>query len=184
MRIGYSSSNLVIKGNKPFESLFSPTGGMTVDFPINKKFLCQSGLLYFHKGYSYNQTYSASPATPASSHRLSTNLNYLALPVLAGYNLKNKIHCFIGPQVGYLLTARYPYYYYRKFDFSAVASAEYKLFKNFGIYTGYNYGVSKITKGVVVDNTGTVTGFEYIGSNRTLFLGIFYEGAVSGNKKN
>jgi hypothetical protein len=136
--------------------------------------------MYLHKGVSYKQPiYSGGPSQvyTTGSKKRSNVLHYLAAPVLPSYNFKNKLQISVGPQFSYLLSLRTDFGYYRKFDLSMIGSIEYKPFKSFGIYGGYDYGLTKFLKSVVVSN-GEVTGYTYIGKNRTPFLGVFYQGEV------
>jgi hypothetical protein len=186
LKAGTNFSNVTINGDSPFKTNIGPTGGMTVGFPVNKNFICQTGLLYSHKGHRYEQFYFPTPQGPSSRlYKVSTNLHYLALPVLAGYNLKDKWQFSLGPQLTYLLSAREKtkniqsrrLEYYHKLDFSGVAMVEYKIIKSVGIYGGYDYGLTKFIKGITAVND---TRIEYVnyGNNRTFFLGLFYEGKV------
>jgi hypothetical protein len=185
LKVGCNSSNVVINRDKPFDMELGPNGGMTIDIPFKKSFFCQTGLVYFHKGYDYKRVYYSGSGTPLRNNKASNNLHYLALPVMADYALKDRWHFFLGPQLSYLLAGRNKLDgtstspdYYHKFDFGAVVGTEYKLFKTWGIYAGYDYGVSKFMKGALFDTNGNLTGYKNVGSNRTIFLGIFYEGEV------
>ncbi len=185
LEAGYNSSNVVINGNKPFDREPGPNGGMTIDIPLKKNIFCQTGLVYSHKGYKYEGVYYDLFGTLIRD-KSSINLHYLSLPVLVGYSLKDRWHFFLGPQLSYLLAGRNKLKdggstspdYYHKFDFGAMIGTEYKLFKQLGVYAGYDYGISKFMKTALFDSSGNPTGYKNVGSNRTIFLGIFYEGVV------
>lgn len=186
LKAGYNSSNVIINGDKPFDREPGPNGGMTIDIPLKKNIFCQTGLVYSHKGYGYKTAYYGGIGTPIRNNKASNNLHYLSLPVLAGYSLKDRWHFFLGPQLSYLLAVRNKLKdggstspgYYHKFDFGAMIGTEYKLFKQLGVYAGYDYGISKFMKGALFDSSGNPTGYKNVGSNRTIFLGIFYEGVL------
>jgi hypothetical protein len=195
LKVGYNSSAVTINGFKPFKNEYGPNGGMTIEVPL-KNFLLQAGLMYSHKGDSYiskryepftNPYQLPNPyqGSEMVSRRTSRILHYLVLPAYAGYSLKDKLHFFLGPQLGYLLSApekvrhREVLYFHdnRKFDLSIAGTVEYKPFKNLGFYGGYDYGLSKFMKSVLSSSGNTIE-YEYVGNHRTFFVGIFYQGQV------
>ena len=191
LKAGYNGSNIVVNGHKFYKTEYGPNGGMTVETVVNKNFLFQAGLMYSHKGDSHVDKRSQFSGNlnqmfETISYKTSNILNYLVVPVWTGYNLKDKVHFFVGPQFGYLLSAPIKtrglevtnFDYYRKFDFSVAATIEYKPFKNLGFYGGYDYGLSKFMKAILVSSNGEITGYKYVGSNRTISIGIFYQGEI------
>lgn len=192
LRSGYSASNVVINGHKFYKTEYGPNGGMTVETAVKKNFLLEAGLMYSHKGDSYSDKRSQLSTTPNQrfetiSYKTSNILHYLIVPVRIGYSLTDKVHFFAGPEISYLLSApvklrgvEVTYLdYYRKFDFSATATMEYKPFKSVGIYGGYDYGLSKFMKAILTTSNGDITGYKYVGSNRTIFIGLFYRGEIT-----
>lgn len=191
LRAGYNASNVVINGDKFYKAEYGPNSGMTIEAYLKKNFLFQAGLIYSHKGDSYidkrsEPSSNTFPRFETVSRRVSNILHYLVVPVWIGYGFNDKLHIFVGPQFGYLLSAPlktrgtetvYPAYY-RKSDVSVSTTIEYKPFNCVGFYGGYDYGLSKFMKSILTSSNGEIMGYKYVGSNRTIFLGIFYQGEI------
>jgi hypothetical protein len=136
--------------------------------PINRNFLLQAELIYSSKGsgmqrYYYNRY-----------NKMNSKLQYLNLPLMLGFRAVNKLKLLLGPEVG-LLASTNDSGPYRKIDFSGVAGAGYSICNNIGVEVRYDHGFSKLIKGLIVSQDGTVEGYKYFGSNRTFQASLWYQ---------
>jgi hypothetical protein len=149
-------------------------GGL-MNISIYKKLFIQPELLFSAKGGGYYDNIGQ------INHLKSTiRLNYFTASVLFNYKFDCNTSLFLGPEVGYLVSAynvlwgkqkfnvsdNYPV----KFDVGVDVGLDYKLTKNVGIEIRYNYGFRNM---FVTDATGTRIGWSYAG-NRVFQLGAFY----------
>ena len=69
-------------------------GGLLVDLGINDNFMIEGGVLYSMKG-----------TQDADESDAKLNLNYLEIPILAKYQLESGLNFFLGPYIGFLMSA-------------------------------------------------------------------------------
>lgn len=86
-----------VSGNttETYNSLVTPTGGFTIDFPGSKSFHIQSGLIYNGMGGKMSE----------QGIDFSMNLGYLSIPVLAKFELGSGFQGYVGPQLSFLMSA-------------------------------------------------------------------------------
>ena len=79
------------------------TGGLYINYNINKRLSFKSGIIYERKGYrdSFNATYSNGSS---GVFETENNLDYIVMPLLIRANYGNNIRFFVngGPYLGYL----------------------------------------------------------------------------------
>lgn len=94
-------------GSKPTLNGF--TGGMYLNYNINKLISIKSGIAYERKGY--RDSFNATTATGQSAgvYETGNNLDYLIVPLLIRANFGNKIRFFVngGPYLGYLANQQF-----------------------------------------------------------------------------
>jgi len=147
-------------------------GGL-LQFDLQNKFFLKSELLYSVKGYRSPSTQSSGEAT--------VSLNYVNLVILAGYQPADKLSVFIGPEFGFLTSAKSKIddvkldisKHYRDFDIGIDLGGAYQLNKYLGIDLRYNYGFKGLMNVIFTDRFGNVTGEGKAGANRMLQLGVF-----------
>ena len=130
-------------------------------------------MLYSVKGYR-------SPATQFSGEA-TVSLNYITLPILAGYHATDDLSVFIGPEFGFLTSAKSKIdgskldisKNYRGFDIGVDIGAAYQLSKSVGVDLRYNYGFKDLMNVIFTDQFGNVTGEGKAGANRVLQVGVF-----------
>lgn len=145
-------------------------------FEISEKFGIQSEILYSNKGYHFDAT--------NLSEEGNLNLNYINLPVLVGYAISNNFRINLGPEFGYLLSAK------SKFDSNTVDVGD--IWDNnidLGIATGirmsptskfmiemrYAHGlISVIDEVNLTDEFGNATGETIKFLNRTFQFSVGY----------
>lgn len=150
-------------------------GGYSI-FEISDKIGIQSEILYSNKGYKFDAT--------DLSREGNLNLNYINLPILAGYSISNSFKVNFGPEFGYLLSAK------SKFDSSTVDVGD--IWDNnidLGIATGialdltskfmiemrYSHGlISVIDEVELTDDFGSPTGETIKFLNRTFQISVGY----------
>jgi len=130
--------------SETYNSIVTPNFGLTLDFKGSESFNIQSGLMYNGMGgkYSYD----------GGSTR--THLNYLSIPLLAKFKFGEGFHGYAGPQLSFLLSAKY-----KDEDGTTDIKSElkgsgvfglfglgYSLNDKFGLYGEYSAGISNIAK--------------------------------------
>jgi hypothetical protein len=146
--------------------------GGFASIPVNKKFFLQPELHYSSKGHrTIHQDGGDSKSV--------TRLNYLNMPILAGYKIDYKTSFFFGPEIGYLLSAQMKYSskfmnvlknYPPKFDISLAIGVDYTIINNIGIGARYNFGFNTLYSVDAVGNRYS----DNKGGNRVFQIGLNY----------
>lgn len=86
--------------NKYVDPVIGPHFGIVADIPIDEKFSVQPELLYSSTGYkiSYSMEYWEA--------EYNGKLNYVSIPIMGKYKLKDGLYIEAGPYFGYLLSAK------------------------------------------------------------------------------
>ncbi|MFM6976131.1 MAG: porin family protein [Sphingobacteriaceae bacterium] len=112
--------------------------------------------------------------TDSNNAKFTSEINYVTFPLLARVRLAEEIGLFIGPQVGYLISARDVYaggnvdmkHYYKKTDFSVVLGAEYVTWLNVVLGARYQNSVSEVAQntdlGPSIKNNGLTLSVGYV----------------------
>ena len=142
-----------------YKSIVTPNFGLTLDFKGSESFNIQSGLMYNGMGgkYSYD----------GGSTR--THLNYLSIPLLAKFKFGEGFHGYAGPQLSFLLSAKYKYDggtddYKDELKGSGVFGLfglGYSLNDKFGLYGEYIAGISNISREQVDGDKWTANAFSF-----------------------
>jgi hypothetical protein len=121
-------------------------GGAIVNIPVSTMFSVQPELLYSMEGNLQKE----------DDAKVSINLSYLNIPIMAQLNTTSGFYAETGPQIGFLMSAK------SKFDdgtdedeidikdelksigFSWALGAGYKMKSGFGIGARYNFGLSSL----------------------------------------
>lgn len=149
-------------------------GGLKTEITAGKKFIVQPELLYSQKGFAF------SPLGNSSGGHVG--INYISVPLLAGYRLADKLTVSAGPEFNYLVTAKSHIdgvssdlsKVYKKFDVGVDAGLAYQLQKNIGIEVRYCYGLSYLVEGTLIGNQGDEIGKVKQGKSRVFQAGVFY----------
>lgn len=149
--------------------------GLLAEFVINKKFIFQPEALYSVKGNKFQATELSSGGT--------LSLNYISVPLLAGYRPSENTTIFLGPELNFLTAAKSKFgqdefdlsKIYRKFDMGIDAGIAYNLSQQIGIEARYYYGFDDLVDGVITDDSGNEVKKDRFGSNQVLQLGIVYK---------
>jgi len=146
VRTGFNFSNWNLSGVPGVEplSLGSPSAGVFATLHISKSFSIEPGATFAYLGSKLE--YSA-------IEHITSKLTYLQIPLVARYELKNRIAFFTGPQVSFLLNAtssendgekQDAKSIFKKNDFSIVSGVEYYFAAGFGIRANYTAGLTDI----------------------------------------
>ncbi|MEO9144312.1 MAG: porin family protein [Ginsengibacter sp.] len=165
LKAGMTSANLKISGNGLSISMKSKIGfyaGAFADLGVSDQFSVQPELTYSLLGAKLD----------SDGDKFKEDLGYINLPVLLKYN-KEGFSAFLGPQIGYLLSAKSKSGSnseddkdsWKSTDFSGVIGAGYTLTNGFGFDARYQLGLSNIAK--ESDGEGTV-------KNNAFMIGIHY----------
>ena len=145
--------------SETYNSIVTPNFGLTLDFKCSESFNIQSGLMYNGMGgkYSYD----------GGSTR--THLNYLSIPLLAKFKFGEGFHGYAGPQLSFLLSAKY-----KDEDGTTDIKSElkgsgvfglfglgYSLNDKFGLYGEYSAGISNLAKESTGDDKWRANAFSF-----------------------
>jgi hypothetical protein len=148
--------------------------GVLTQITVNKSFFIQPELLYSVKGYR---------STLVGYNGYTTSrLNYINLPILAGFPISQQLAFLIGPEFGYMVKAAYKEGgatlnatdLYQRFDWGLDLGATYKFTPALGVEVRYNYGFRGIVRGITTDDNGVPNGSNKDGANRVFQAGLFY----------
>jgi len=98
----YAQPGFALKAAANASTVFTPdhidhylagyNGGLVCDFPVSHKFFISSGIFYSAKGNYASAVFD--------------RLCYFNLPLLAGYRMGNHLEILLGPEFGYLVSAK------------------------------------------------------------------------------
>lgn len=148
-----------------------PYGGFYASVQLGEKIFFQPEIFYSSKGFGYDNMIN---------NKLSIlNLNYLAVPLLFGYQIDTKTKLLAGLETGYLLNARnivlkknysatnrFP----KKFDYGLNVGLSYLFNEKLGIDIRYCYGFDGLYQ---VELNGSRT-IDINGANRVFQIGLNY----------
>ncbi|WP_321368305.1 porin family protein [uncultured Draconibacterium sp.] len=111
---------------------------------------------FIQKGYRTNITWGFIQGSA------KVRLNYIQLPILAELYLSDKLYFSLGPELAYLLNAKYNMegktditdIYDNRFELSGLIGVNYNIYKNFDIGLRYNRGLTKTTGIIFMNETG------------------------------
>jgi hypothetical protein len=148
--------------------------GVSAQNAFDDKFYLRTEFFFAQKGWKA----SANALNPEG---VSLTINYLNLPLLLGYNIHEKISLFVGPEIGFKLSAkRKPSQsswkdVIEKLDVGIAAGTNVRLSENFGLDLRYVHGFKGLYKGLVMDVNNMPTGeVMRVGRNQAIELGVFY----------
>jgi hypothetical protein len=126
---------------------------------LSDKFVFQPELLFSFQGSAYRNYYDFGNVQSYEQDNL--NLNYLLVPIMAKYYVAKKFSIGVGPQFGFLLTARTNFFSYtdagngyvdsnsadvkdqfKTFDFGINVGGGYDFTDKWGIDLRYNFGLN------------------------------------------
>lgn len=136
--------------------------GVVAEIPLSDKFSVQPELIYSAQGGKFEETFSESGFT--YNEEDTYKFNYLNLPIMAKYYFANGFSLEVGPQIGFLLSAKVDYDYSETFegetysesgeedikddlksiDFGLNFGLGYKLDNGLNFTARYNVGLTKL----------------------------------------
>jgi hypothetical protein len=158
IKAGYNSASVAVDGEPDLDAKSGLHLGGLAHIHISEHFAVQPELVYSMQGGEAGNT--------------KLKLNYLNLPVLVQYMIDNGFRLQMGPQLGFLLSAKAKSGNieididdtYSSLDFSLAFGAGYLFPVGIGIDARFNLGISNISD----DNS-----FE--ARNRVFQVGLFYQ---------
>ena len=155
---GLNFSSISFKDYKPEKrKLAGFQGGITVTFPIDDEWSIQTGTYYTGKGVIFGRSHKTNKI---DSFR--TRLNYIELPVMAGYSFitgkNNVITVYGGAYFSYGFDGKtktrtysvspifYPDGSYKKIDWGFIASLQYKTNQGYGIAIDFSRSLFSVSK--------------------------------------
>ena len=168
LKAGITDANMKFSGSGVNISLTSKIGfyaGAFADIGVSENFSVQPELFYSALGAKQKGTDGDPDAT--------LNLGYINLPVLAKYK-KDGFSAFLGPQIGYLLSAKSKSGgsseddkdQFKSTEISGVIGVGYTLTSGLGFDARYQLGLSDISKNSggegTVKNSAFMIGIHYV----------------------
>ncbi|WP_372757110.1 porin family protein [Mariniflexile sp.] len=149
VKAGVNMSTLKTDLNQEKYLLGYHLGGLA-EIKINEKFLLQPELLYSLLGGKIEDSFSFDDegTTFNTKYKEDVKLAYLQLPVMAKYQIVNKLNLEIGPQIGYLLSGKSDYDVTMNFDGESITDSGSEDIKDqvksldFGLNFGLGYELS------------------------------------------
>lgn len=127
-------------------SLIGAHAGVFAEFKISDKFSFQPELLFSMQGakQKFSETEIIAGETYTYTEESKEKLNYINIPLMAKYYAAEKFSLEVGPQIGFLMSAKNDYEYtetYAGVSYSESGSVDVKEFYK-GIDFGLNFGVA------------------------------------------
>lgn len=136
-------------------------------------------MLFSSKGYEISAIENVQPSGDGNLH-----LNYINLPLLIGYEFFDKMAINVGPELGYLLSAKAKYdsktidleeAWDNKFDFGISTGINYHLDENIALEIRYTHGLSSVIKDIMyVNEDGEYLDSDEKFQNRTFQFSVSY----------
>jgi len=182
-------SNLKLDEYGELENLkyrYALHGGLFAEFKFNN-FAIQPELLFSMQGFKVTGLYDELDASYYDKY----NFNYFSIPVMAKYYIIDGLCIEIGPQLGFLLSAKEKLKnigdlsgdedlsgtedikaYFKEFDFSLNFGASYQIPNlPFGFYMRYSLGLTDVNKNTYDDDEYGIVKNQ----NRVFQAGVFYK---------
>jgi len=152
--------------------------GIIAQEQMSNKVYVRSELFYSLKGYRIRDK-QRTTRNPVSFH-------YINLPVLVGYKLSSDFSAFLGPQVGYLAAVNIKSDNgetsdnlrnagdYNQYDLGIGAGVDYTITPRISVDLRYNYGLTNILDGNLIDSSGNEKESELLKNNRTIEISFNY----------
>lgn len=156
VKAGINIANVTIKpedDESSLGSLVGINGGFFATIPVSAGFAIQPELTY--SGLGAKTKTSALGGEGGGTENAKLMLNYLTLPVLAKYTFEDAgFAAYLGPQIGYLLSAKGKYggetedikEEVKSTDISGIIGVGYFLPMGVGLSARYQLGLSNIAK--------------------------------------
>jgi hypothetical protein len=182
---GFGQSSFGLKGGANLSTttgfitensyIVAPHFGIFATIPFSKKVFFRPELLYSVKGYSF-------PAIDSFYNKGRLIFSYLTVPLLVGFKPADKLLIMAGPEVGYLLNAKYHFEnitldrstWFNKVDWSVLVGSVYSVSEHVLIELRYNYGFKDLANIIYTDQNGNYSGKDKIGAHRVFQVSINY----------
>lgn len=148
--------------------------GLMAEVAVQKNVFLRPEFSYSSKGFGYSATAASSEGT--------LRLNYINIPLLAGYRPSRNTSLMAGPEVGFLQKAVSKSQgitndmtnFYRHFDVGFDLGFAYNFSPVVAVEARYNYGFKGLVNVIITDNSGNVIGQGKTGANSVLQFGLVY----------
>ena len=146
---------------------------------LKQKLILCPEILFSNKGYKFEGLPNTQPSGGGGVH-----LNYINLPLLLGYKVIDDWTIVLGPELGYLVSAKskfksetidVKYIWDNNFDFGLLIGSNYALSNKFTIEIRYIHGLSSVISGILLmDENGELTNNKLKYQNRTFQVSVSY----------
>lgn len=150
---------------------FGVYAGGFLEAKLNSRLFIRPEVTYSGKGYRF---------TFLSQEKETAQFNYLTVPLLLGFRATHRLLVMIGPEFGYLLSAKLKdnstedfTERFKRFDKGIDLGLAFRFANHLAAELRYNYGLKGIQEGYYTDQNGNRTTFN-TASNRVLQIGLSY----------
>ena len=132
--------NMSSNSEEGASSLLAFQLGGFAEFKVSDKFAVQPELMYSAQGAKFS----------AGGVSITENLNYINIPVMAKYYVADAFSLELGPQIGFLMSAKVEGVDFKEFcnstDFGLNLGAGYNLNETMSLGLRYNMGLTNVLK--------------------------------------
>jgi hypothetical protein len=173
IKAGINFANVETKGDDNNQIRFAAYGGLSFNIPMTGQLYIQPEILYSMRGYRYKPDFL--------TEKGSYTFGYITAPLLLGYNVTKNFSILVGPEFGYMVSARARFgddnsnFYegiQRKFNVDVDAGMGWQISKSILLEARVNFGVTALYRGVLVDPQGNPFANVKDGYHRVLQFGI------------
>ena len=173
VKAGVAISNVEVKGNDNMQIRITGYGGLSFNIPVIDKIFFQPEALYSIRGYSFR------PNSVSERHKVY--FSYITAPLLFGYKISKNFSVVAGPELGYMVRARYHSDDWmtnlydgitRKFNVDVDAGVAVQVMKGLNVEARVNFGVTALYRGVLFDQSGTAFAEVKDGYHRVIQVGV------------
>jgi hypothetical protein len=173
-KVGGNLAGVKNIGDENNSSRVGFNAGAVAQIGISKKFVIQPELLFSLKGYKFPPTNFNSSGT--------LSLNYVVIPLLAGFQPSENVTILFGPELGFLTSVNSRFdganhdvsKNFRKTDIGINLGTALHIKEGVGIEARYSYGFNELADVIYTDNLGNEIGRGRTGANRVFQIGLYY----------
>ncbi|MEM6629033.1 MAG: outer membrane beta-barrel protein [Bacteroidota bacterium] len=154
--------------------------GVFGSYPLGKNLSANAEFLYSHKGFKAEGQPGGIPEGDATVH-----LHYLNLPLLLGYKPLGRLQVMVGPELGYLLSAKSKFesetldvgnVWDERFELAITGGIRYELISQLYFDVRYSHGLTSVTGSTILtDPSGNSLEEELTNKNRAWAVGLAYQ---------
>lgn len=176
LKAGGIASTLHYKNQSGDQARVGFYGGIYGIGDLDEQFFFYTGGVYSLRGYSFSAI--------GNNSRGRVGYGYITCPLLGGYRVSKKFSLLLGPELGYMISARSHFnnatvniykLVSQKFNVDVSGGMSWQATKDLALEARFNWGLTGMYKGEGYDQYGNPTGTTMRdGFHRLLQVGIAY----------